>query len=161
MDLIDDRLMFFFCDIGCAAPGVNFKVQSMAKDLSRVLFYWSRECPFIPVKQAHAIKTVIEQNDDIRELITGPGQYNTKLKESDLIKSIIYPSWDRRIYQKKVKHDDDHVISYFGNTAPMEALDKFVNQSFLNRRNDIRTRRNKHLVGSRYYDVGLVKHQVL
>jgi hypothetical protein len=73
------------------------------------LFYWSPDCPSIPVKQAHVIKKFLKQAT-VNELTTEPGNicFTTINKKfyslpMDKLHSLIYPNWYPVLYQAKAQ----------------------------------------------------------
>lgn len=146
--LHNNQLMFYFVDIGCAAPGVNYIPNS---NLSRVLFYWSRDLPLIPIKQSHIVKHLIQSNRSIYDRANE--SYNNNLKETNLLKMLLYPTWDKKTYQKRIKHEDHEVLKFFGDTSALDNIDSYV-MGMLNKTIPVWPgSKNKHLVRSRFYKV--------
>lgn len=108
--LRDDNVMSFFTDLGRSAPGLYQKTQS---NHDSVLFYWSPDAPKIPIKQAHVLRRALQLSppmaDFLRLNLTKPVNF----KESNVVKALIYPSFDRTIFQKLIKNEDDGIISHF------------------------------------------------
>ena len=84
----------YFID-GLLAPG---SIAAPGRTLEP--FYWTPDYPEIVVQQAHAVLDVIRVNKPLQFLLSAPALANKDLYD-ELIKTVVYPAWDRRIFQVK------------------------------------------------------------
>ena len=93
------------------------QVKETISNLTPEMFYWSRDCPLIPVKQSHIINSFVQTNTKLRDALkiknaNGP-LLSVIFRDSDTFKKLIYPSWEENIYQKKIKGNDDGIVKHF------------------------------------------------
>lgn len=104
----DSKLYFHFFDEARGLPGTyDFK----ATNYDALMFYWSRNFPLIPIKQAHVFLKEIQKNETARQMLE---KSPFTLKETEYMKKLIYPeSFDPRLFQKKIKNQDDETLNFF------------------------------------------------
>ena len=156
LHLVSNRLSFCFTDSGCSVSGLDYRETT---NHSRLNFYWSRDLPLIPIKQSHMIKRLIESSSKIYGLANGPGKFTANLLTSNVIKKLIYPTWNINTYQKASKSGDQDLIDMFGDTAKSASIER--DQYALGQLKilDKVVRKNNNIrwsIPSRMYNVGKV-----
>lgn len=109
-------LFFYFSDIGRTGAG-----RELPNDRQHsVLFYWDPDFPLIPIKQSHIIRRALSH---IQKFYDAAAKKYWKVRETDIVKALLYPSFDKTIYQK-IKEDErvDNTIIHtlFGSKAKDE-----------------------------------------
>jgi hypothetical protein len=155
LDMIDGSLYFFFTDAGCSCSCTDYRTQS---NLSRVNFYWSKDAPLIPIKQSHMIKNLLASNKKLFDISNGHNRFGYHLHQSNLIRCLMYPTWDPHTYQKEGKLFDDGLFDFSDREKQASArynqivIDKLKSVSN-NRFSPLVIEQNRHMVTSRRYKV--------
>ena len=154
LDLIDGQLVFFFTDVGCSCSCTDFRTQS---NLSRINFYWTPDAPLIPIKQSHMIKRLLQTNRKIYDMANGRGKFNSVLHQSNLIRRLIYPTWNINTYQKDRKMFDDGLFDFTDHEKQASKSYNDMMMAKLSRLNGIYTpqviEQGRHQIQSRSYKV--------
>jgi hypothetical protein len=112
--LMNDSLCFKFDEYAFSGVQNSIYLEN-SRWYSPELFYWTRDCPLIPIKQMHEIKKAMQTNRELYEAIVHPSGYSrTRIvrgRQDTLINNIIYPHWDNTTYQKRIKNEDDFVMN--------------------------------------------------
>jgi hypothetical protein len=151
--ITEGELLFNFYDI--AFNGVhNFGKNTVERKFDVENFYWSPDCPFIPVKQSQVIKKVIETNALYRSVFF---KYDEIIKQHTsgispawelerTYNPIIYPNWNPSIFTASkptfrssefalwealgYKHSGQTLVDEI-NSYTNKVYDKFVNRAML------------------------------
>jgi hypothetical protein len=152
LEIVDDNLRFVFDELGRSSPGC----VPISKGFEEELFYWSRDLPLIPIKQGHIIKRALQLNHKLYNLAV---QNYFLIKESNLIKTMIYPSFEKHIYQKRKSAENDNapLAGFLGQRANMVIKEQinFINHTYASIKLN-KTVRGGFIIKSRPYDLGPV-----
>ena len=112
----NNELFFSFHDTGRS----GLEAQTYTKNDNRFvpeMFYWSPELPLIPIKQMHIINNYLKLKIDknFYDDIVSPkykkfGNYRTYSQNK--IEELIYPFWNKNIFQNVIKGQDDIIFKY-------------------------------------------------
>lgn len=128
------KLYFNFSDFG--RPFSPYFQGNSSAHFVPEMFYWSPDLPLIPIKQSHIILKWLCANMPKNITETEKDNFIFKLTKHELMKKIVYPSWDGR-YQKTIKGADDEIIKIAINSNHYE---------FLKERNKYLYRKNKKFI---------------
>lgn len=148
----DGRMYSYFIDTGRSA----FATIVRSKSYKDVPFYWSKDFPLISIKQAHVVKNALANFPP--HLVEMFHTRYLQFRESHLMKYLIYPSFDPRIYQKIKKNqlDDDAIVYQIEGERAADALQQ--NFASITRKYQRVFNKDKGndllLIKSRLYDVG-------
>jgi hypothetical protein len=156
LELCNKNLAFTFSDSGCSSSGIDYREKS---NHSRINFFWSRDLPLIPIKQSHMVKRLLESSSKVYKLADGISMFTANLMNSNLIKKLIYPTWDIRTYQKASKTGDQDLLDILGTNAVYASRERdlFAFNQLKTVKDLINTRHNiRWTVRSRQYNIGTV-----
>jgi hypothetical protein len=104
----DDKQHFNFIDCidNCVGP---YCQDNFHKGWYDELFYWTPDCPLIPIKQSHIIKNFISICNDKKfyQSDVAHNGYNSKIGmyvNYETVKSLIYPKWSSKIFTNGKAH---------------------------------------------------------
>lgn len=114
--LIDNVLMFMFTD-NARTNGVVYPYLYRGEPShSTEMFFWSREAPYIPVKQLHMVKQELEHNPQfLADMVAHTSQvkdlavryrYDYELR----MQKLLYYSFDAMRYQTRVRRKETDVL---------------------------------------------------
>jgi hypothetical protein len=149
-------LKFYFEDQSRSSTG-HIK-PDIEKNHDEVLFYWDKNLPLIPIKQSHIIKKTLQKHEKLKTLAE---DYKVYLRESNLVKFLLYPStFNPSIYQKvKMAGGGDMAIiqKFMGQKAISAAVEykKHFENKYKFLEKTLRGYKvSKKIILSRAYDLG-------
>lgn len=98
----NNKMYSFFVDTGRGGyiDCLNYK-EFRLPPYTPKMFYWSPDCPLIPIKQLHLLKKAIQKNDKFKNIAYRQAPF--KIREQTVFKKIIYPDYDGTIYQSALR----------------------------------------------------------
>jgi hypothetical protein len=129
--------------------------KSKLNNYELVMFYWSREAPLIPIKQAHLMKKYLQANPSFAKYRNDtPKWFNT-------LNKVIYPNWDGSIYQKYKKMEDEQIIRDLLPEIDLDRFYQFEKEYFMNNYSKLKIYSNdtypslrKSTIYSKFYKIG-------
>lgn len=162
MFMIKNKNMYgFFADTGRGGyiDCLNYK-EFRSPPYTPKMFYWTPECPLIPIKQLHLLKKAMEKNEKFKQIVykTNPFQ----IREQIIFKRIIYPDYDNTIYQSALRPNPGEKIytSLFPEKNLMSVIEeknKVVEQTQSKLNLDNMKSKYGISVRSKYYLIGPIK----
>jgi hypothetical protein len=157
----DDKMYFKFSDT--PMHGVKLMRSNTIDEIYKIEdFFWSPDCPLIPVKQAHTIKNFLKKTPKTLEYIKK--SYNEKFNNGDMMhdlnrlySNIIYDyTKDIQFVAAKPKKNPEMCLAYWVDNSIVKYIDGFIDERktfYLQKFGKINNRKilTKNLTSKFYY----------
>jgi hypothetical protein len=96
--IMNNKLFGFFTDTGRGGHAEALKYEAFQNPpYVPKMFFWTSDCPLIPVKQLHVIKKAAQLNEKFKKMIHTTNAF--QMREQTVFKRLLYPDYDSSIYQ--------------------------------------------------------------
>jgi hypothetical protein len=150
--IMGNNLLFYFTDFPLSAMGL-----AINKNINHIIepFFWSPNCPQIPIKQGHIFKQLIEKNEKLFRMTMDFGR---QLKDNKLFEKILYKDLNTEGWYQSASRLDHHTIllSLFQNKKDTishiaEELDNLHSKGYIM---GMQGNNNRPIIASRFYQIG-------